>query len=138
MNSRQSGDRDKYHGEERPRSLRLALLRGAAGRCPSCGAGALFEGYLTLYTACASCGIDLRRHAPAAGPAFLTVAVAGVVLTPVLWLAAAILGPDPALLILVGVVTLPILAVLLLRVIKGAMVGYLWALDVAGGAERER
>ncbi|WFE76571.1 DUF983 domain-containing protein [Roseinatronobacter sp. S2] len=111
-----------------PREMGEALRRGAAGRCPNCGMGRLFDGYLGLHESCAQCGLDLRPYTPAAGPAFLTVAVLGVLTGPLLWAAAAIFTPDRLVLALVGVTALPILAVLLLRVIKGAMVGYLWAL----------
>ncbi|MGL4413538.1 DUF983 domain-containing protein [Roseinatronobacter monicus] len=114
-----------------PRTLTPALRRGAAGRCPNCGVGRLFNGYLTLHHTCGYCGQEFRPHAPAAGPAFVTVAILGLVTGPLLWAAAAILTPDRLVLALVGFVTLPILAVLLLRVIKGAMLGYLWALGIS-------
>ena len=116
---------------KQPRNLGTALRRGAAGRCPNCGEGRLFNGYLTLHHACGHCAQDFRQHAPAAGPAFVTIAILGLVTGPLLWAVAAILTPDRLVLALVGVVTLPILAVVLLRIIKGAMLGYLWALGIS-------
>jgi len=112
------------------RELGEALRRGAVGRCPECGEGALFSGFLTLRKTCGHCGLGLLRHAPAAGPAFLSIALAGAFLVPLMGVTAAIFGPDPAILALIGFATLPLLALLLLRVTKGAMVGYLWAFDV--------
>jgi uncharacterized protein (DUF983 family) len=35
------------------------LLSGAAGRCPKCGEGHLFEGFLKVSPACEACGFDL-------------------------------------------------------------------------------
>jgi len=110
------------------RTFGTALRRGAVGRCPNCGVGRLFNGYLTLHHSCGNCGQDFRAHAPAAGPAFMTIALLGLVTGPLVWTVAAILTPDRLVLMLVGLVMLPILAVVLLRVIKGAMLGYLWAL----------
>lgn len=112
------------------RELGKALRRGAVGRCPNCGTGHLFRGFLTLHETCGYCGLDLRRHWPKAGPALLSIAVAGAFLAPLLNLGAAIFGPNPVVLMLVGLVTLPFLVAGLLRVIKGAMVGYLWSYDV--------
>lgn len=112
------------------RDLGKALRHGAVGRCPKCGTGHLFRGFLTLHETCGHCGLDLRQHWPSAGPALLSIAVAGAFLAPLLNLGAAIFGPDPVILSLLGLVTLPFLVAALLRVIKGAMVGYLWSYDV--------
>lgn len=114
------------------RDLSRAVRRGSVGRCPNCGDGLLFQGFLVLNDMCAKCGTTLRSYHPKAGPAFLTIAFASLLLVPILGLAAVLFGPDPAVLIAVGLLSLPFLAVLLLRVIKGAMVGYLWAQDIHG------
>lgn len=116
--------------EGQPRELGKALRRGAAGLCPKCGEGRLFDGFLSLHTACDHCGFGIHRHAPAAGPAFLSAAIASLFVVPILALTAAITGPHPAVLAGVALAILPLLSVLLLRAIKGAMVGYLWAYDV--------
>jgi uncharacterized protein (DUF983 family) len=120
---------DRAHPAKSDRNLGKALCRGAGGRCPNCGIGQLFDGFLTSRDTCDICGIDLRRHAPAAGPAFLSIAVASLLMAPLMGLATAIFGPDPAIVAAIGIATIPALAVLLLRVIKGAMIGYLWAFD---------
>lgn len=119
--------------QRQPRELGTALRRGAGGRCPQCGKGRLFDGFLTLRDICEHCGFGIRRHAPAAGPAFLSIATASLFLVPVLGLTAVLFGPNPAILAMVGLAILPLLAVVLLRVIKGAMVGYLWVFDVDSG-----
>jgi uncharacterized protein (DUF983 family) len=35
------------------------FLAGARGRCPNCGAGPLYAGFLTVTPRCAACGYDL-------------------------------------------------------------------------------
>ena len=110
--------------------LARSLGRGATGRCPRCGQGRLYDGYLTLNRSCWHCGLDLRPHAPAAGPAFLTVALLSLTIGPLIWAVAAIVSPDRIVLALVGLAILPIAAVLLLRVMKGAVVAYLWSLGI--------
>lgn len=112
------------------RDIGTALRRGATGRCPNCGVGQIFQGYLTLCPACAYCGQNLHAHAPAAGPAFMTVALLGLIIGPLLWVAGTVFPPDSLALALIGIVVLNILALLLLRVVKGAMLGYLWTLGL--------
>lgn len=46
---------------------------GIKGRCPRCGEGALFEGFLRLRTACPHCGLDYGFADPADGPAFFVI-----------------------------------------------------------------
>lgn len=49
-----------------PSLLKVALT----ARCPRCGQGALFDGYLTVKTACPICGLSLAGHDSGDGPAF--------------------------------------------------------------------
>jgi uncharacterized protein (DUF983 family) len=55
------------------------LLWGALGRCPSCGKGPLFEGFLTVAEACAACGYDLARADSGDGPAVFVILIGGFV-----------------------------------------------------------
>lgn len=48
-----------------------SLLRVAfKARCPRCGEGTLFDGYLTVAKACTVCGLGLAGHDTGDGPAF--------------------------------------------------------------------
>ncbi|RYY46709.1 MAG: DUF983 domain-containing protein, partial [Sphingomonadales bacterium] len=42
---------------------------GARGRCPRCGQGHIFTGFLKLRDACEVCGLDYSYADPADGPA---------------------------------------------------------------------
>jgi uncharacterized protein (DUF983 family) len=46
---------------------------GIRGRCPRCGKGHLFKGFLTLRPACEVCGLDYSFADPADGPAFFVI-----------------------------------------------------------------
>lgn len=46
---------------------------GVRGRCPRCGEGHLFKGFLTLAERCDRCGLDYSFADPADGPAFFVV-----------------------------------------------------------------
>jgi len=49
------------------------LQTGIGGRCPRCGQGHLFEGFLTLRKECEVCGLDYSFADPADGPAFFVM-----------------------------------------------------------------
>ena len=46
---------------------------GMRGRCPRCGEGKLFDGFLTLKPRCEACGLDYGFADPADGPAFFVM-----------------------------------------------------------------
>ena len=46
---------------------------GMKGRCPRCGQGKLFNGFLTLAPRCDVCGLDYSFADPADGPAFFVM-----------------------------------------------------------------
>ncbi|MFH1554367.1 MAG: DUF983 domain-containing protein [Pseudomonadota bacterium] len=49
------------------------LETGLRGRCPRCGQGHLFNGFLTLAPKCEVCGLDYSFADPADGPAFFVI-----------------------------------------------------------------
>lgn len=46
---------------------------GLRGRCPRCGEGHLFKGFLALAPDCEVCGLDYSFADPADGPAFFVI-----------------------------------------------------------------
>ena len=55
---------------------------GLAGRCPRCGRGRLFAGFLTVVPRCAHCQLDLRAHDSGDGPAVLVIFLLGLLVVP--------------------------------------------------------
>jgi uncharacterized protein (DUF983 family) len=55
------------------------LLSGAAGRCPNCGEGFLFEGFLKVAPVCEACGFDLASADSGDGPAVFVILIAGLI-----------------------------------------------------------
>ncbi|MFM8377495.1 MAG: DUF983 domain-containing protein [Phenylobacterium sp.] len=55
------------------------LLAGLAGRCPNCGEGALFRGFLTVADRCEACGFDLARADSGDGPAVFVILIGGFI-----------------------------------------------------------
>ena len=53
------------------------LLAGLRGRCPNCGEGLLFEGFLKITPRCEACGYDLAKADSGDGPAVFVIMIAG-------------------------------------------------------------
>jgi len=51
---------------------------GIRGKCPRCGQGRLFDGFLKLAPRCDACGLDYSFADPADGPAFFVICFACV------------------------------------------------------------
>ncbi len=60
-------------------TLLQTALRGIACRCPRCGEGKLFAGFLTLRPACERCGLDYTFIDTGDGPAIFVIMLAGAV-----------------------------------------------------------
>ncbi len=115
------------------------LATGIKGRCPRCGEGHIFSGFLTPADRCESCGLDLSFADSGDGPAVLIMFPVGTIVV-VLWLITdALFGFSFLVHILLWFPTTIILSVLLLRPFKGAMINLQYkAGAIAGGGPGER
>lgn len=52
-------------------------VAGMRGKCPRCGEGALFKGYLELRSSCEHCGLDYAKADSADGPAVFAIFIVG-------------------------------------------------------------
>jgi uncharacterized protein (DUF983 family) len=57
----------------------LPMGRGLRGRCPACGKGRLFQGFLTLRPACEHCGLDYGFADAGDGPAVFAILFGGAI-----------------------------------------------------------
>lgn len=95
---------------------------GLAGRCPRCGVGELFEGYLRLRPACRRCGLDYSFADAGDGPAVFVIMIIGfVVVGLALWLELSVSPPLWVHLLLWTPLTL-VLCLGLLRLLKGVLI----------------
>lgn len=105
---------------------------GLAGRCPRCGEGSLFNGFLTVRPSCGHCGLDLAFADSGDGPAVFVTLLAGFVVMGLgLW---TMLRFDPPFWVfLVIFVPLTLIVCLgMLRPLKGLLV----ALQYSNKAEQ--
>ena len=119
-----------------PPPLATALWRGARGRCPVCGEGKLFAGYLKLAEACTVCGTRLGHvRADDAPPYFVIFLVGHLLVPPVFWVERAY-EPPMWLHMVVWLPLFTLICVLLLRPIKGATAA--WMLRMGMGDPETR
>jgi uncharacterized protein (DUF983 family) len=78
---------------------------------------------------CAACGEPLGLYRAADGPAFFTMSIVGLLLVPILGWSFVALRPDPLTLALIATASVGALTLVVLRVVKGAFVGHLWAVN---------
>jgi uncharacterized protein (DUF983 family) len=65
--------------DERPVSVFQTAMRGIACRCPRCGEGRLFAGFLTLRSQCEACDLDYAFIDTGDGPAIFIIMLAGAI-----------------------------------------------------------
>lgn len=103
------------------------LFRGAFGKCPNCGEGKLFEGYIKVAPICIACQLDFSKISRSDdGPAYITMTIVLCFVVPfMLWY---FLVQDLSVVagVLISSVLCVGLSLLLLRPIKGAFVGVVW------------
>ena len=109
-----------------------AIRRGLARRCPACGEGHLFEGYLKVADRCPSCGAEMLHHRADDGPAYLTILIVGHILGFGMHFAWVTFRPEPLLFATVLTVIGVGLSLFLLPRIKGGIVGLQWARRMGG------
>jgi uncharacterized protein (DUF983 family) len=60
-------------------TLLQSALRGLACRCPRCGKGKLFSGFINLRPSCDVCGLDYAFMDSGDGPAIFVIMIAGAI-----------------------------------------------------------
>lgn len=110
--------------------LALAMWRGACGRCPNCGAGRLFAGYLKVAQDCAACAAPLGLARADDAPPYFTILVVGHIVVPLMLLMERAYSPSTLVQTAVWVPVTVVMALALLRPIKGATVGVLVACNM--------
>jgi uncharacterized protein (DUF983 family) len=103
-------------------SLRESARRGLAGRCPRCGQGALFEGFLKVAPRCAQCGQDFAAADSADGPAFFVMSFAGFVVVLSALVVEVAFQPPYWLHALLWIPLILALTILPLRPVKGLLI----------------
>jgi Uncharacterized protein conserved in bacteria len=125
------------------RPLGSAMKRGLACRCPSCGKGRLFSGYLKVTPVCAACGEDLSHQRADDAPPYFTIMIVGHILVPIILAVETAMTPPLWLQMTLWPLLALVMSLAMLPMIKGAVVGFQWArymhgFDPQGDADDSR
>lgn len=107
------------------------LSRGLKHRCPNCGEGKLYKGYLKVQPTCAACGHDLSAYRADDGPAYFTILLIGHLLIAPLLLFPVVWEASPWIVVPASLTMLTTVVLTTLPRIKGAFIGGLWSIRPA-------
>lgn len=116
----------------RPPSLWIAASRGARNRCPNCAEGRVFQGWLKVVPECESCQAPLGALRADDAPPYFTIFLAGHVLVPPLLLMERAWHPPLWVHLAVALPLIAIACTLILRPVKGAVIGWMLRLGITG------
>jgi uncharacterized protein (DUF983 family) len=109
------------------------FVTGLAGRCPRCGKGPLFAGFLTLAPSCGNCGLDFGFANSGDGPAvFIIFAVSPLIIVLAL-IVEALFHPAPYVHLIIWLPVTVILCLALLRPFKAVMIALQYRHDAKEG-----
>jgi uncharacterized protein (DUF983 family) len=116
-----------------PRARWVSFKRGLAGRCPACGEGRIFRAYLKVADRCSACGEELHHHRADDAPPYFTLLIVCHVVGTALLLADERFPHAPIWLVATLGLALAVgLSLWLLPIVKGALIGWQWALRMHG------
>lgn len=106
---------------------------GLKGRCPRCGEGRLFSGFLTVAPRCGVCRLDYSFADAGDGPAVFVILIIGFVVVGLALWAEVSFGPPLWLHFLLWVPLTLALCLTALRLIKGVLITLQYANKAAEG-----
>jgi uncharacterized protein (DUF983 family) len=103
-------------------SLRVPIARGLSGRCPRCGKGRLFNGFLTIAARCERCGLDYSFADSGDGPAIFVILISGFVVVAAALMVEVLYEPPYWVHALLWVPLILVTTLLPLRAMKGLLI----------------
>jgi uncharacterized protein (DUF983 family) len=105
-------------------STQVAPLAKVAilGRCPRCGEGPLFDGYIRIAPTCSTCGLSFAGHDTGDGPAFFVIMPLSIITAVLALLLEVKVGPPIWVHITVWPLFVAAFVALALRPVKAVMV----------------
>ncbi|MCX2723822.1 DUF983 domain-containing protein [Roseibium salinum] len=95
---------------------------GLAGKCPRCGQGKLFDGFLSVKTSCASCGLDYSFADSGDGPAVFVIMLVGFIVVALVLFVELAYQPPMWLHMVIWLPLTVLLAAMVLRPLKGLLI----------------
>ncbi len=110
----------------------LGLRRGLRLRCPACGDGSLFAGYLKPHPVCTRCGLALAEFRADDAPPYFTILIVGHLIVPGMLILERMAHPSSWVHAALWLPLTLALTLLILPRAKGAVIGFQWAQRIRG------
>lgn len=114
------------------RDWRRAIGNGLRCRCPACGQGRLFRGFLKPVDACAACGEALHYQRADDLPPYVVITIVGHIVVGGVLLAEKYADWSMGLQMLLWPALTVILSLVLMQPVKGGVIGLQWAVRMHG------
>jgi uncharacterized protein (DUF983 family) len=114
------------------------ILAGLAGRCPRCGKGRMFAGFLGLRSACEACGLDYSFADAGDGPAVFVILFAGFVVVGAALVTEVLYQPPIWVHVVLWLPLVLITTILPLRLMKGVLIALQYHHKAAEGRLERR
>ena len=111
-------------------TLGIAMARGLLGHCPACGKSKLFKGFLTVVAECPNCGAPLGSARADDAPPYFVILITGHVVVPLLYVVDRWMSPSTLMLSAIFLPLTLVMALGLLRPVKGGTVGLMLNLNM--------
>jgi uncharacterized protein (DUF983 family) len=109
------------------------FVSGLTCRCPRCGKGRLFSGFLQVAPRCEACGLDFAFADSGDGPAIFVIFVVAPVVIVLAFIFEALVHPAPYVHLIVWIPVTILLSLALLRPFKGTLVALQYRHDAREG-----
>jgi uncharacterized protein (DUF983 family) len=114
------------------------ILAGLAGRCPRCGKGRMFAGFLGLKPTCEACGLDYAFADAGDGPAVFVILFAGFVVVGAALVTEVLYQPPIWVHVALWLPLVLITTILPLRLMKGVLIALQYHHKAAEGRLERR
>jgi uncharacterized protein (DUF983 family) len=108
------------------------MARGWKGLCPSCGKGRLFGAFLKPVSHCVQCSEDLSHQRADDFPPYIVITIVGHVIVAGILLSERLADWSMITQMILWPSLTLVIALLLLQPVKGAVIGWQWALRLHG------
>lgn len=106
---------------------------GLRCRCPRCGQGPLFKGYLKLAPACSACGLDFGFADSGDGPAVFVIFIVAPLVIVLALIVSTLFNPPPYVHLMLWIPATLVFSLLLLPPFKAVLVALQYRHDAHEG-----
>lgn len=117
-----------HYGTAARSSFFASLRRGFSRRCPQCGRGSLFRGYVKANDNCASCSLPFDPLRTDDVAPYFTIFIVGHVIVPLILVVEQQIAPPVWIQLAVWLPATLLLTLALLPYVKGAAMAAIWHL----------